>query len=132
VSHNGDETLTGMPREQLGRRQEPCEGTRLSHPGRRTVRDGASRLARTGRADAQRARRSDRPTADHSKRDTVLAAVKAWPVGCGVRSTGGATAILDRGPGLPPGRRRQIVKCSACGLVATHTFDLKQGDVPEV
>jgi hypothetical protein len=45
----------------------------------------------------QRARRSDRPAADHSKRDTVLAAVKAWPVGCGVRSTGGATAILDRG-----------------------------------
>ena len=30
-------------------------------------------------------------------------------------------------PGLAPGRQRQMVKCSACGLVATHTFDLKQG-----
>ena len=24
-------------------------------------------------------------------------------------------------PGLPPGRQRKMVKCSACGLVATHT-----------
>jgi hypothetical protein len=31
-------------------------------------------------------------------------------------------------PGLPPGRQRQMVKCSACGLVATHTFDLKSDD----
>jgi hypothetical protein len=30
-------------------------------------------------------------------------------------------------PGLPPGRQRQMVKCSACELVTTHTVDLEQG-----
>ena len=27
-------------------------------------------------------------------------------------------------PGMAPGRQRQTVKCSACGLIATQTFDL--------
>jgi len=29
-------------------------------------------------------------------------------------------------PGLPPGVRRQMIRCSACELVAFHTFALEQ------
>jgi hypothetical protein len=29
-------------------------------------------------------------------------------------------------PGLPPGMRRQMIRCSACELVAFHTFALEQ------
>jgi hypothetical protein len=29
-------------------------------------------------------------------------------------------------PGLPPDLRRQMIKCSACKLVAVHTFALEQ------
>ena len=34
-------------------------------------------------------------------------------------------------PGLPPGRQRQMIKCSRCELVATHTFDLEYGTTSE-
>jgi hypothetical protein len=46
---------------------------------------------------AGRTGRRDRGSPDHPKRDTVLAAVKAWPGGAGARRTVGATAILDGG-----------------------------------
>jgi len=29
-------------------------------------------------------------------------------------------------PGLPPGMRRRMIRCSACGLVAFHTFAFEQ------
>jgi uncharacterized Zn finger protein len=32
-------------------------------------------------------------------------------------------------PGMAPGRQRQMVKCLACGLVATQTFDLASADI---
>ncbi len=37
-------------------------------------------------------------------------------------------ACLESGvPGLPPGMRRQMIKCSACKLVTFHTFALEPG-----
>jgi hypothetical protein len=34
--------------------------------------------------------------------------------------------LLESGvPGLPPGMRRQMIKCSACELVTFHTFALE-------
>jgi hypothetical protein len=35
-------------------------------------------------------------------------------------------------PGLPPGRQRQMVKCSACGLVGTHTSISNKNDGQKV
>jgi hypothetical protein len=43
--------------------------------------------------------RRDRGSPDHPKRDTVLAAVKAWPGGAGARRTVGATAIQGKETG---------------------------------
>src|SRR4029077_2122547 len=87
----------------------PPNAATARQPGARSLRQGARQGARIPRRHPrrvpwptplgalQRAGSADRRGPDPRKRDTVLAAVKAWPGGAGACRTAAATAILDRG-----------------------------------
>jgi len=55
--------------------------------------------------------------------DSALNFERACPVCCEPMRV----VRLESGvPGLPPGMRRQMIKCSACELVSFYTFALEQ------
>jgi len=93
-----DNTVAYQGRTLQLRKARPAPLRQGQRQGAGISRRYACRVPRPGDAGAlQRARRRDRGSPNQPKRDTVLAAVKAWPGEGGIRGRHTATAILDGG-----------------------------------